>query len=97
MTRAETRNEKRKEVVEAVVIRHEPVASVARIFNIPRRTVFSWLARYRNGGWDALKEGARSRHVSWALRSTLSMRPPCEPTPTGVGPGQSRRDPGGTR
>ena len=60
MTRAEARHEKRKDVVEAVVIRNEPVALVARIHNIPRRTVFSWLPRYRNGGWDALKEGART-------------------------------------
>jgi transposase len=60
MTRADARYEKRKEVVEAVAIRNEPVALVARIYNVPRRTIFSWLARYRSGGWDALKEGARA-------------------------------------
>jgi transposase len=59
MTRAQARSEKRKQVVEAIVIRNEPVGLVARVYNIPRRTVFSWLARYRNGGWDALKEGSR--------------------------------------
>lgn len=59
MTRAEARSAKRKEVVEAIVVRNEPVALVARIHNIPRRTIFDWLARYRNGGWDALKEGSR--------------------------------------
>jgi transposase len=59
MTRTEARNDRRRQVVEAVVIRKEPVSLVARVFNIPRRTVFSWLARYRNGGWDALKEGSR--------------------------------------
>ena len=59
MTRAEARSAKRKEVVEAIVVRNEPVALVARIYNIPRRTIFGWLARYRNGGWDALKEGSR--------------------------------------
>ena len=32
---------------------------MARIHHIARRTVFDWLARYRTGGWDALKEGAR--------------------------------------
>jgi transposase len=35
------------------------VHEVARIFNIPQRTVFNWLARYRSGGWDGLKEGSR--------------------------------------
>ncbi len=30
----ETRNEKRKEVVEAIVIRNEPVVLVARIYNL---------------------------------------------------------------
>ena len=59
MTRAEIRSVKRKEVVEAIVVRNEPVSLVARIYSIPRRTIFDWLARYRNGGWDALKEGSR--------------------------------------
>ena len=59
MTRAEERSAKRKEVVEAIVVRKDPVALVARIYNIPRRTIFGWLARYRDGGWDALKEGSR--------------------------------------
>jgi transposase len=59
MTRAEARSAKRKEVVEAIVVRNEPVGLVARIYNIPRRTVFDWLARYRNGGWDALREGSK--------------------------------------
>ena len=59
MTRADARSAKRKEVVEAIVVRNEPVVLVARIHNIARRTIFDWLARYRNGGWDALKEGRR--------------------------------------
>ena len=59
MTRSEKRSQKRKEVVEAVVLRKEPVELVARIFNIPQRTVFDWLARYRQGGWHALIEGNR--------------------------------------
>jgi transposase-like protein len=50
MTRSEARTAKREEVVEAIVVRKEPVALVARIDNIPPRTVFAWLARYRNGG-----------------------------------------------
>jgi transposase len=59
MNQSEKRSQKRKEVVEAVVVRKEPIALVARIFNIPLRTVFDWLARYRQGGWHALIEGNR--------------------------------------
>ena len=53
MTRAEARHEKRKDVVEAVVIHNEPVALLARIYNIPRRTVFS--------GWPGVAMGAGMR------------------------------------
>ena len=56
----EQRDQKRKDVVEAIVIRHEPVHLVKRIYNIPERTIFNWLSLYRSGGWDALKEQARS-------------------------------------
>jgi len=59
-TKIEIRNQKRKEVVEAIIIRHEPIHLVRRVYNIPARTVFDWLSLYRSGGWDALKEGARS-------------------------------------
>ena len=59
MERAEKRSQKRKEVVEAVVVRKEPIQLVARVFNIPVRTVFDWLARYRQGGWSALTEKSR--------------------------------------
>ena len=59
-TRSELRNQKRKEVVEAIIIRQEPVHLVARIYHIPQRTIFDWLSLYRSGGWDALKEGYRS-------------------------------------
>lgn len=59
-TTAEQRNQKRKEVVEAIVIRQEPAYLVSRVFNIPERTLFTWLALYRSGGWDALKEEKRS-------------------------------------
>lgn len=59
MTRSEARNEKRKEVVEAVIVRQEAVAVVARVYHLLQRAVFRWLARYRSGGWDALKEQSR--------------------------------------
>ena len=59
MTKSEQRTAKRTEVVEAIVIRHEPVHLVARIYHIQERVVFNWLARYRAGGWQALREGVR--------------------------------------
>ena len=59
MDRSERRSQKRKEVVEAVVVRKQPITLVGRIFNIPIRTVFEWLARYRQGGWQALVEKSR--------------------------------------
>jgi len=58
--KSELRNQRRKNVVEAIVIRHELGHLVARIYRIPQRTIFDWLALYRAGGWDALKERWRS-------------------------------------
>ena len=60
MTKSEERTAKRTEVVEAIIMRHEPAHLVARVYGIHERVVFSWLARYRSGGWHALREGARS-------------------------------------
>ncbi len=59
MTKSEARSQRRKEAVEAIILRQEPAYLVARIYNIPYRTLFDWLSRYRSGGWDALKEGHR--------------------------------------
>ena len=59
MTRTEARNQKRKEVVEAIILRQEPATLIARVYNTSVRNVFRWLARYRNGGWQALNEGSR--------------------------------------
>ncbi len=59
MNRSEQRSAKRKEVVEAIILRKEPVALVARIYSLPQRTLFRWLARYRHGGWDGLTENSR--------------------------------------
>jgi len=59
-TQIELRNRKRREVVEAIIIREEPIYLVRRIYNIPERTIFNWISLYRSGGWNALKEGARS-------------------------------------
>lgn len=59
MNRSEQRNQIRKKVVEAIILRKEPIAIVARVFNIPQRNIFRWLARYRQGGWHALTENSR--------------------------------------
>ena len=48
--RIDSRNQKRRDVVEAIVNRQEPVHEVARIFNVPQRTVFDWLAWFRPEG-----------------------------------------------
>jgi transposase len=54
-----SRTEKRRTVIEAIQ-RGEPVTVVARVHGLPLRTVFLWLAKYRQGGWHALTEGKRS-------------------------------------
>jgi transposase len=51
--------EKRKNAVQAVQ-RGEPVSVVARTHGVPMRSIFNWLARYRAGGWHALREERRS-------------------------------------
>jgi transposase len=71
--RAAALYEKRKNAVEAVQ-RGEPVNLVARTHHVPLRTIFGWLARYRQGGWHALQEGRRSgrpRKVSGELMQWL--------------------------
>ena len=55
----DSRYEKRKDVV-AAVLRGEAIVIVARVYGIPQRTVFDWLAKYRHGGWDNLRTGHRS-------------------------------------
>lgn len=60
MKKTEIRELKRKEVVEAIILRKEAVVLVARVYKISQRTIFDWLARYRHGGWDGLKEGRKS-------------------------------------
>lgn len=48
----------RRRVVQAI---HDGVtpADAARTFKVCEASVFNWLARYRSGGWDALRTGAR--------------------------------------
>ena len=59
MTRSEARTQKRKEVVEAIVLRNESATLVARVYNTSLRNVFNWLARYRSGGWQALNDKSK--------------------------------------
>lgn len=71
--RAAALYEKRRNAVEAVQ-RGEPVKLVARTHNVPLRTIFGWLARYRSGGWHALREKRRSgrpRKVTGAMMQWL--------------------------
>ena len=76
------RYEKRRAVVEAVQ-RGDSVAVVARVFGVAVRSIFDWLAWYRQGGWHALKEGLRSgrpRKVSgevmrWLYRAITMGNP----------------------
>jgi transposase len=56
---AEAAHQKRKQAVEAVMA-GEVVSLVARVHRVPLRTIFRWLARYRQGGWQALRNGQRS-------------------------------------
>jgi transposase len=37
---------------------------VARVYAVPLRTLFLWLAKYRQGGWHRLEEGKRSGRPS---------------------------------
>lgn len=57
--RMQVRYERRRLAVEAVR-RGEVVADVARVLKVPIRTLFAWIARYRQGGEHALQEWARS-------------------------------------
>lgn len=71
--RAAALYEKGKNAVEAVQ-RGAPVRLIARTRHVPARTIFGWLARYRQGGWPALQEGPRSgrpRKVSGELMQWL--------------------------
>lgn len=55
----QARYPKRKMAVPAVPQGEKPTV-VARVFHVPRRTLFYWLALYRHGGDPALREQKRS-------------------------------------
>ena len=54
MSKIEMRNQKRRDVFEAIVNRQEPIHEVARIFNVPQRTICDWSAGFGAEGWDGL-------------------------------------------
>jgi len=71
--RSVARYEKRRRAVDAVREGESP-SVVARIMGIPVRSVFHWVARYRHGGYHALREGRRSgrpRKVSGEVMAWL--------------------------
>jgi len=55
------RNEKRRDVVGAIVTRTEPIHDAFRIFNFPLRTILDWLGWFWATGWDGLNDRKRSR------------------------------------
>ena len=68
------REERRIEVVGAIVNRGEDIATVVRVYDVAERTLFDWLAKYRKGGWQALRDSTRSgrpRKVTGKVMSWL--------------------------
>ena len=69
----------------AAVQHSESVETVARVFGIGVSTLFQWLARYRQGGWDALRDGSRSGRkkkltaaiIKW-LYDAITMKDPMQ-------------------
>ena len=59
-TAAETRRYERRRAVVEAVLQGEEIGVVARVFRVAKRSVFDWLAWYRQGGWHGLLEGQRS-------------------------------------
>lgn len=79
-----TLTELRKRAVASVQDSQSPEI-VAKALGIDRRTMYGWLARYRNGGWGALdahKRGGRppkldGKAVQWIYR-TVTMKNPLQ-------------------
>jgi transposase len=77
-----TLTELRKRAV-ASIQEGEMPADVARVLGIHDRTIFRWLARYRNGGWqnlDARKRGGRrpkldGKALKWVYNTVTTKSP----------------------
>jgi transposase len=57
--KAQARYEVRRTAIDALN-RGEELCDVARVMNIPRRTLFHWIAKYRRGGDHALLDSSKS-------------------------------------
>lgn len=61
----------------------ESPEKVIQALGFARACIYNWLARYRSGGWNALKTGGRSgrprklegRHLSWIYRTVVEKDP----------------------
>ena len=79
-----TLTELRKRAVARVQAGEMPTA-VARVLGVHDRTIFRWLAKYRNGGWhnlDAKKRGGRpskldGKALKWVY-NTVTMKSPLQ-------------------
>ena len=79
-----TLTELRKRAVARVQAGEMPTA-VARVLGVHDRTIFRWLAKYRNGGWhnlDAKKRGGRpskldGKSLKWVY-NTVTMKSPLQ-------------------
>jgi transposase len=79
-----TLTELRKRAVASVQDEQSPEI-VAKALGIDRRTIYGWLARYRNGGWhalDARKRGGRppkldGKAMEWIFR-TITLKNPLQ-------------------
>ena len=62
-----------------------PPAEAARVFKVAPGSIFNWIARYRSGGWGALKTAARNgrprkldgRRMGW-IYNTVTRRNPLQ-------------------
>jgi len=79
-----TLTELRKRAVRSIQDNQSPEI-VAKALGVDRRTIYGWLARYRNGGWDALdakKRGGRptkldGKAIKW-IYQTVTMKNPLQ-------------------
>jgi transposase len=60
-----------------------PPAEAARVFKVAPGSIFNWIARYRSGGWGALKTAARTgrprklqgRQMRWIYKTVTTRNP----------------------
>lgn len=80
--KAQGRYERRRTAIDALN-RGEDLDDVAAVMDVPRRTLFDWVAKFRRGGEHALRDGAKSgrprkadaKVLGW-LYDTITMGDP---------------------